>query len=303
MLPAGQRQSAPAQRQLVCFGRGTTDKPWLSRRREYLGTSSPAAKTATQSTLSIDTDGRNDKPTSAPWLHVAGRPQTPGHSAGLPSIRPRSLEICTAGLECLHGTSHALGCHTHTSNGSRALLQVPLPSLHHTPQLLTTVPLFSLPPSYGPPRSSSDESRAGSVSRRRRSSRVDVDDVVVCMVGLHANRNAGVAASGVYTQSCPSYRCLSSLEASCEIDGAWPRRSTCIQRPPLHPPSRPVIGRRDLNNLRRAGRSHGGEEAYAGQGVVVCLVVGPIVDGWAVKLLLMLPSRRRWWVVLLCWLK
>lgn len=112
-----------------------------------------------------------------------------------------------------------------------------------------------------------------------------------------------MAASGVHTQSCPSYRCLSSLEASCEIDGAWPRRSTCIQRPPLHPPSRPVIGRRDLNNLRRAGRSHGGEEAYAGQGVVVCLVVGPIVDGWAVKLLLMLPSRRRWWVVLLCWLK
>lgn len=116
-------------------------------------------------------------------------------------------------------------------------------------------------------------------------------------------RDAGVAASGVHTQSCPSYRCLSSLEASCEIDGAWPRRSTCIQRPPLHPPFRPVIGRRDLNNLRRAGRSHGGEEAYAGQGVVVFLVVGPIVDGWAVKLLLMLPSRRRWWVVLLCWLK
>lgn len=40
---------------------------------------------------------------------------------------------------------------------------------------------------YGPPRSSSDESRAASASRRRRSSRVDV---VVCMVGLHANRNA-----------------------------------------------------------------------------------------------------------------
>lgn len=37
-----------------------------------------------------------------------------------------------------------------------------------------------------------------------------------------------------------------------------------------------MIGSRDSKNLRRAGPSHGGEEANAGRGVVVRLLVGPL---------------------------
>lgn len=162
-------------------------RPWHNRQAVALETERIGPSRATKSSSKdshskhIDktsqpgfTDGRNDKPPSAPWLHVPGRPATQGHSAGLPTTRPRSLEICAAGLECLHATSHALGCHTHTHNTATAFGWIQSPSASAAPfspppSAVDYGSTFSLPPrpprtNHAPPPRLGDAVRAESTS-------------------------------------------------------------------------------------------------------------------------------------------